>query len=61
MTINDLYNIWYDGNRSDITFVNTCYNMLKLVCVYTTEEQRQYRQLKEGIRYAMEDWLYDHK
>lgn len=61
MTINDLYNIWYDGNRNDINFINTCCNMLKLVSVYTIEEQRQYRQLKEGIKYAMEDWLYDHK
>lgn len=61
MTINKLYNIWYDGNRNDINFINACYNMLSLVRVYTTEEQTQYRQLKDGIRYAMEDWLYDHK
>lgn len=61
MTINDLYNIWYDGNRTDINFINACYNMLGLVNVYTQEEKILYCQLKEGIKYAMEDWLYDHK
>lgn len=39
MTINELYNIWYGGNRN---------NTLRLVSI---EDQRQYRQLKEGIQY----------
>ena len=61
MTINELYNIWYDGNRNDINFINACCNMLSMINVCTLEEKRLYVQLKEGIKYAMEDWLYDHK
>lgn len=61
MTINELYNIWYDGNKNDINFINACYNMLKSVSIYTIDDQRQYRQLKEGIQYALEDWLYDNQ
>lgn len=60
MTINGLYNIWYDGNRNDINFINTCYNMLGCVKCNTTEDRRKWNDLREGIRYAMEDWLYDH-
>lgn len=61
MTIEELYNIWYDGNRNDIDFINACYNMLSMVNVYTLEEKRLYIQLKEGIKYAMGDWLNDYK
>lgn len=61
MMINDLYNIWYDGNRNDINFINTCYNMLGCAVCYTDEDDRKYKDLYEGILYAMEDWLYDNK
>lgn len=44
--INELYNMWYDGNRCDPIFVLMCF---------------KYDQLCEGIRYAMEDWLHDNK
>lgn len=60
MTINELYNIWYDGNRNDINFVNTCYNILGCAECYTDEDDRKYRELSLGMMYAMEDWLHDH-
>lgn len=61
MMISELYNIWYDGNRNDINFINTCWNMLSCASRYTDEDDRMYKYLYEGILYAMEDWLHDHK
>lgn len=64
MTINELYNIWYDGNRLDINFINACCNMLNILggnVLHTDEDLRKYDELRNGIKYAMEDWLYDHK
>lgn len=61
MTINELYNIWYDGNRNDINFVNTCWNMLGCILCYTYEDDIKYKQLYDTIKDVMEDWLHDHK
>lgn len=61
MTIYNLYNIWYDGNRNDITFINSCCNMLNLTGACTVEERRLYAEIRLRIKRALEDWLYDHK
>lgn len=61
MMISDLYNIWYDGNRNDINFVNTCWNMLGCILCYTYEDDIKYKQLYDAIKDVMEDWLHDHK
>lgn len=59
MTIDELYSIWYTGNKNDMEFVNTCYNMLGAVGVYTINDSVKYRQLHESVTETMEDYLYD--
>lgn len=59
MTIDELYDIWYKGDTTDMAFANTCYNMLGAVGTYTYEDDVKYRQLLESIENVMEDYLYD--
>lgn len=59
MTIDELYEIWYKGDITDMAFVNTCYNMLGVIGVYTVEDDVKYRQLFYSMTDAMEDYLYD--
>lgn len=59
MTIDELYEIWYNGDTTDIGFVNACYNMLGVIGVYTVEDDVKYRQLYYSMTDAMEDYLYD--
>lgn len=64
MNLDELYNIWYDGNRYDPIFVLMCFNILQCIIKpsYSDNTARwKYDQLSDGIRYAMEDWLYDNK
>lgn len=58
MSLDELYNMWYNGNRYDPNFILMCYCVLQQVVV---TDARKHNQLCDGIRYAMEDWLYDNK
>lgn len=57
MTIDELENIWYEGNRQDPNFINMVYNMLGCVNLYTNEDTQKYKNLFEDVQYNMEDWL----
>lgn len=57
MTIEELENIWYDGNRQDPNFINTVYNMLGCVNLYTNEDTYRYKNLCECVQDEMGDWL----
>lgn len=57
MTIEELENIWYDGDRQDPNFINTVYNMLGCVNLYTNEDTYRYKNLCECVQDEMEDWL----
>lgn len=58
MTIRELQSVWYNGNRNDINFVNTCYNMLMGTNVLTDEDRIRYNDLNESIRRAMRRYLF---
>lgn len=49
MTLTELQNVWYNGNRNDINFVNTCYNLLTGMNVLMYRDMREY----------MEVWVYE--
>lgn len=61
MTMHELHNLWYDGNRTDPTFMLMCKNMLDYMRVVTTEDNILYKMTRDDIKYKMNDWLYDHK
>lgn len=64
MNLDELYNMWYDGNRYDPIFVLMCNAMLQRIKIekgVNYSDMIKCRQLSDGIRYAMEDWLYDNK
>lgn len=58
MTMYELHNIWYDGNRNDPTFILMCKNMLDFVRVVTAEDVMLHQVMRDDIKYNMEDWLY---
>jgi hypothetical protein len=58
MTMHELHNIWYDGNRNDPTFMLMYKNMLDFVSVITPEDIMLYQVMRDDIKYNMEDWLY---
>ena len=57
MKIEELEDIWYNGNRQDPKFINMVYNMLGCVNLYTNEDTQKYKKLFEDVQDAMEDWL----
>ena len=61
MTMHELHNLWYDGNRTDPMFIIMCKNMLDYMRVITTEDNILYEMTRDDIKYNMEDWLYGHK
>lgn len=60
MTIIELQSVWYNGNRNDISFVNTCYNMLMGMNVLTDEDEMRYDNLYKDMREVMVDYLFKH-
>lgn len=60
MTIRELQSVWYNGNRNDINFVNTCYNILTGMNVLTDEDRLRYDYMYKDMREVMEDYLYAH-
>lgn len=38
MTMHELHNLWYDGNRNDPVFILMCKNMLDYMRVTTMED-----------------------
>lgn len=64
MTLDNLYNTWYDVHRSDdATFVLLTWGLLQHIDIkkLTWDDTIKYRQLYDSIRYAMEDCLNDYK
>lgn len=61
MTMHELHKIWYDGNRTDPTFITMCKSMLCCVRVETTEESILYEVMRDDVRYSIEDWLRSNK
>ena len=64
MILDELYNMWYDGNRMDPIFILMCNAMLQRIKIekgVNYSDMIKCRQLSDGIRYDMEDWLYDNK
>ena len=61
MTMHELHNLWYDGNRHDPVFILMCKNMLDYMRIVTTEDNILYEMTRDDIKYNMEDWLYGHK
>lgn len=59
MTTYELQNVWYNGNRNDINFVNTCYNLLTGMNVLTDEDRLRYNNLYRDMREYMEVWVYE--
>lgn len=59
MTLKELQNVWYNGNRNDINFVNTCYNLLTGMNVLTDEDRLRYDKLYRDMREYMEVWVYE--
>lgn len=59
MTLTKLQNVWYNGNRNDINFVNTCYNLLTGMNVLTDEDRLRYDNLYRDMREYMEVWVYE--
>lgn len=59
MTLKELQNVWYNGNRNDINFVNTCYNLLTGMNVLTDEDRLRYDNLYRDMREYMEVWVYE--
>lgn len=60
MTIRELQSVWYNGNRNDINFVNTYYNILTGMNVLTDEDRLRYDYMYKDMREVMEDYLYAH-
>lgn len=60
MTLTELQNVWYNGNRNDINFVNTCYNLLTGMNVLTDEDRLRYDNLYRDIREVMIDYVFRH-
>lgn len=59
MTLKELQNVWYNGNRNDINFVNTCYNLLTCMNVLTDGDRLRYDNLYRDMREYMEVWVYE--
>lgn len=60
MTLKELQNVWYNGNRNNINFVNTCYNLLTGMNVLTNEDRLRYDNLYRDMREVMTDYVFRH-
>lgn len=60
MTLKELQNVWYNGNRNNINFVNTCYNLLTGMNVLTDEDRLRYDNLYRYMREGMIDYVFRH-
>lgn len=60
MTLKELQNVWYNGNRNNINFVNTCYNLLTGMNVLTDEDRLRYDNLYRDMREVMIDYVFRH-
>lgn len=63
MTLDELYDFWYDKQTADPAFVLMCYVLLQdLKPSYgDTKSCWKYDQLCDGIRYAIEECLHDYE
>lgn len=59
MTLKELQYVWYKGDRNDINFVNTCYNILMGMNVLTDEDRLRFDNLYMDMRDVMDVWLYE--
>lgn len=60
MTLKELQKVWYNGNRNNINFVNTCYNLLTGMNVLTDEDRLRYDNLYRDMREVMIEYVFRH-
>lgn len=57
MTLKELAYVWFNGDRNDIDFVNTAYNILLSRNVLTDEDEKRYDVLYRDMIEVMEDYI----
>lgn len=57
MTLKELAYVWFNGDRKDIDFVNTAYNILLSRNVLTYEDEKRYDVLYRDMIETMEDYV----
>lgn len=57
MTLKELAYVWFNGDRNDIDFVNTAYNILLSRNVLTDEDEKRYDVLYRDMIEVMEDYV----
>lgn len=56
MDLKELAYVWFNGDRNDIDFVNTAYNILTSINVLTDEDEQRYDVLYRDMVDAMEGY-----
>lgn len=57
MDLKELAYVWFNGDRNDINFINTAYNILMSRNVLTDEDMVQYDVLYRDMIEVMEDYV----
>ena len=57
MGLKELAYVWFNGDRNDINFVNTAYNILLSRNVLTDEDMERYDVLYRDMIEVMEDYV----
>lgn len=57
MDLKELAYVWFNGDRNDIDFVNTAYNILLSRNVLTDEDEKRYGVLYRDMIEVMEDYV----
>lgn len=57
MDLKELAYVWFNGDRNDINFVNTAYNILLSKNVLTDEDRGRYDVLYRDMIEVMEDYV----
>lgn len=57
MDLKELAYVWFNGDRNDIDFVNTAYNILLSRNVLTDEDEKRYDVLYRDMIEVMEDYV----
>lgn len=57
MDLKELAYVWFNGDRNDIDFVNTAYNILLSRNVLTDEDEKRYDALHRDMIEVMEDYV----
>lgn len=57
MDLKELAYVWFNGERNDINFVNTAYNILLSKNVLTDEDEKRYDVLYRDMIEVMEGYV----